>query len=94
MLLQHCYNISHIETALQQQPYCSQIWQVDCRFFTIFLKLKTLWPLFMGGIQLSQGLRHLEEAVYFLSLSSQKSLVLLSLILTVYSYQKSFSSEY
>ena len=55
MLLQHCYNISHIETVLQQQPYCSQIWQVDCRFFTIFLKLKTLWPLFMGGIQLSQG---------------------------------------
>ena len=48
MLLQHCCNISHIETALQQQPYGSQIWQVDCRFFTIFLTVKTLWPPLYG----------------------------------------------
>ena len=41
------------------------------------LKKKTLWPLFMDGVQLPQGLSHFEEAVYFLPLSSQKFLVLI-----------------
>ena len=40
-------------------------------------KKKTLWPLFMDGVQLPQGYSHFEEAVYFLPLSSQKSLVLI-----------------
>ena len=31
---------------------------------------KTLWPLFMDGIQLPQGYSHFEEAVYFLLFSS------------------------
>ena len=34
-----------------------------------------LWPLFMDGVQLAQGYSHVEEAVYFLPLSSQKFLV-------------------
>ena len=38
---------------------------------------KTLSPLFMDGIQLPLGYYHSEEAVYFLLLSSQKSLVLI-----------------
>ena len=38
---------------------------------------KTLWPLFMDGVQLPQGQSHFEEAVYFLPLSSQKFLVLI-----------------
>ena len=29
---------------------------------------KTLWPLFIDGIQLPQGYNHFEEAVYFLPL--------------------------
>ena len=29
-------------------------------------KKKTLWPLFMDGVQLPQGKSHFEEAVYFL----------------------------
>ena len=37
--------------------------------------LKTLWRLFMDGVQLPQG--SFEEAVYFLSLSSQIFLVLI-----------------
>ena len=41
-------------------------------------KPPTLWPLFMDGIQLPQGYSHFEEAVYFLPLSSQKFLVLIS----------------
>ena len=40
-------------------------------------KKTTLWPLFMDGVQLPQGLSHFEEAVYFLPLSSQKFLVLI-----------------
>ena len=40
-------------------------------------KKKTLWPLFMDGVQLPQGYSHFEEAVYFLPFSSQKSLVLI-----------------
>ena len=36
-----------------------------------------LWPLFMDGVQLPQGWSHFEEAVYFLQISSQKSLVLI-----------------
>ena len=45
----------------------------------IFYKktLKTLWPLFMDGVQLPQGYSHFEEAVYFLPLSSQKFVVLI-----------------
>ena len=38
---------------------------------------KTLWPLFVDGVQLYQGQSHFEEPVYFLPLSSQKSLVLI-----------------
>ena len=40
-------------------------------------KNKNLWPLFMDGVQLSQGYSHFEEAVYFLPFSSQKFLVLI-----------------
>ena len=36
-------------------------------------KKKTLWPLFVDGVQLPQGYSHFKEAVYFLPLSSQKS---------------------
>ena len=36
------------------------------------LYFKTLWPLFMDRVQLPQGYSHFKEAVYFLSLSSQK----------------------
>ena len=36
---------------------------------------KTLWPLFMDGVQLPQGYSHFEEAVYFLPFSSQNFLV-------------------
>ena len=38
---------------------------------------KTLWPLFMDGVQLPQGYSHFEEAVYFFPFSSQKFLVLI-----------------
>ena len=41
------------------------------------LKKKTLWPLFMDGVQLPQGYSHFKEAVYFLPFSSQKILVLI-----------------
>ena len=40
---------------------------------------KTLWPLFMDGVQLPQGYIYF-EAIYFLPLSSQKFLVLILLI--------------
>ena len=40
-------------------------------------KKKTLWSLFMDGVQQAQGYSHFEEAVYFLPLSSQKFLVLI-----------------
>ena len=40
-------------------------------------KKKPLWPLFMDGVQLPEGQSHVEEAVYFLPLSSQKLLVLI-----------------
>ena len=39
--------------------------------------LKTLWPLFMDGIQLPQGKSHFKEAVYFLPVSFVKFLVLI-----------------
>ena len=32
-------------------------------------KKKSLWPLFMDGVQLPQGYSHFEEAVYFLPTS-------------------------
>ena len=38
---------------------------------------KTLWPLFMDGVQLPQGYSHFKEAVYIIPLSSQKFLVLI-----------------
>ena len=38
---------------------------------------KSLWPLFMNGVQLPQGHSHFEEAVYFIPLSSQKFLELI-----------------
>ena len=37
---------------------------------------KKNWPLFMDMVQLPEGWSHFEEAVYFLSLSPQKFLVL------------------
>ena len=40
-------------------------------------KIKTLWPLFIDGVELPQGYSHFEEAVYFLLFSSQKVLVLI-----------------
>ena len=40
---------------------------------------KTLWSFFMDGVQLPQGWSHFEEAVYFLSLSSQRILLLILL---------------
>ena len=43
----------------------------------IITKKKTLWPIFMDGVQLPQGYCHFEEAVYFLPLSSQIFLVLI-----------------
>ena len=36
---------------------------------------KTLWPLFMDGVQLPQGYSHFEEAVYFLLRDSVSELV-------------------
>ena len=44
-----------------------------------YKKTTTLWPFFMDGVQLPQGLSHFEEAVYFLPFSSQKFLVLILL---------------
>ena len=41
-------------------------------------KKKTLWPLFMDGVQLPQGWSHFKEAVYFLPLSFQKLVLILS----------------
>ena len=38
-------------------------------------KKKNFMPLFVDGAQLPQGYSHLEKAVYFLPLSSQKFLV-------------------
>ena len=38
---------------------------------------KTIWPLFMDGVQLPQGYSHFQGAVYFLPLSSKKFLVLI-----------------
>ena len=43
----------------------------------VYTLKKTLWPLFMDGVQPPQGYSHFEESVYFLPLSSQKFLVLI-----------------
>ena len=40
-------------------------------------KKNYIWPLFMDGVQLPQGYRHFEKAVYFLPFSSQKFLALI-----------------
>ena len=48
-------------------------------YLVIKLLKKTLWSLFMDGVQLPQGYSHFEEAVYFLPFSSQKFLVLILL---------------
>ena len=40
------------------------------------LQKKFLWPLFMDGVQLLQDLSHFEEAAYFITLGSQKFMVL------------------
>ena len=42
----------------------------------LYLK-KTLWPLFMDGVQLPQGYSHFKGAVYFLPPSSKKIMVLI-----------------
>ena len=44
-------------------------------YFLNQARKKTLWPLFMDGVQLPQGESHFEEAANFLPLSSQKFLV-------------------
>ena len=52
----------------------------NLQFFTKsrnLLRLLTLWPFFMDGVQLPQGYSHFEEAVYFLPLSSKKFLALI-----------------
>ena len=41
------------------------------------IKKKTLWPLYMDGVQLLQGNSNFEEALYFLPLSYKKFLVLI-----------------
>ena len=64
-------------SAFADKIYC---WFLRCDFENVGtpLKLKkTLWPLFMGGVQLPQGYTYFEEIVYFLRLSSQKFLVLI-----------------
>ena len=38
---------------------------------------KTLWPLFIYGVQLLQDYSHFEEEVYFKTLGSQKFVVLI-----------------
>ena len=38
---------------------------------------KTLWPLFMDGVQQPQDYSHFEETVYFFPFSSHKFLVLI-----------------
>ena len=48
-----------------------KIWLENC------LKKKTLWPIFMDGVQLPPSYSHFEEAVYFLPFSFQKFLVLI-----------------
>ena len=48
-------------------------WLFDGKTFIFF----SLWPLFMDGVQLPQGLSHFEGAVYFLPLTSWKLLVLI-----------------
>ena len=40
-------------------------------FIIIFFKKQTLWPLFVYGVQLSQGYSHYDESVYFLPLTLQ-----------------------
>ena len=45
--------------------------------FGHFVIKKTLWPLFMDGVQVHQGYSHFEEAVYFLQFRSQKFLTLI-----------------
>ena len=44
---------------------------LDLRQMLMKKKNKTLWPLFMDGVQLPQVYSHFEEAVYFLLFSSQ-----------------------
>ena len=38
-------------------------------------KKTTLWPLFMDGVQLTQGQSHFKEAVYFLAKIRRKLLI-------------------
>ena len=44
---------------------------------TNYINKKTLWPLFIDGVQLPRGCSHFEQAVYILPFSSQKFLVLI-----------------
>ena len=53
----------------------------------ISIKKKTLWPLFMDGVQLYS---HFEEAVHFLPFSSQKFLVLIGAINITFQFENSF----
>ena len=52
-------------------------WKIRIQIHITRKLKKTLWPLFMDEVQLSQGYNHFKKAVYFLLLSSQKYLELL-----------------
>ena len=46
--------------------WCCYVDQTKKLKIKLFLgNFKTLWPLFMDGVQLPQGYSHFEEAVYF-----------------------------
>ena len=63
--------------AVTEQKKLLKIFAIVCGLVTVLKK--KLWRLFMDGVQLPQGYRHFEEAVYFLPFSSQKLLVLILL---------------
>ena len=58
------YNISvlHINKPQNHEAFIVIIINYKLWVFLLFLK-KTLWPLFMDGVQLPQGKCHFEEAV-------------------------------
>ena len=77
--------VMNINCMLFECSYCYPVfiyaYIIACKILdfsaTVELIKKTLWPLFMDGVQLPQDYSHFEEAVYFLPLSSQKFLVLI-----------------
>ena len=63
-------NLGYLRDLSSTSYFIALIWN-------ILKQTKTLWPLFMDGVQLRQDQSHSEETVYFLPLSSQKFLVLI-----------------